>query len=446
MALIFLTTPSSARIWDSLAPLQYLQFPWRLLGPLAACLAIVGGMNGLWLERLEMRYRAATIALVVALPIVTAFPLLFVPEWRHRELDATIAAYHAEELAGRQLGTTFTDEFRPRAAHTTPAPTADLLADYADGYPIDKLNRSLLPAGVEAELSHNSPQELVWGIQAGEAFTAEIYQFYWLGWRAEADGRALVISPSANHGLITVALPAGEYSLRVYLGSTPARDIASAISATAVLALILALWFLRKRENTNRPYWTVPALTRTSLIGILLGGGIALLTFTVTFREGIAWLNSPPGEALPAQIQRKFTLDDSLQLLGYDLSSERVRPGETLTVSAYWYALAEIEIDFSSFLHFSSGGPPHAQIDKLHPGGRAVSEWWRPDGYIFDQYELTLPRDLPAGEYQLILGLYTCALMPADDCGNGYRPTVRDEDGNLVGDSITLATIRVDAP
>ena len=85
-----------------------------------------------------------------------------------------------------------------------------------------------------------------------------------------------------------------------------------------------------------------------------------------------------------------------------------------------------------------------AQADKLHPGDRAISEWWGPEGYILDDYELQLPSDLPAGEYQLIIGLYTCELMPADDCGNGYRPKVTDESGEVIGDSITLTTIRVD--
>ncbi len=445
LALIFLMTPASASAWAGLRPLRFLQFPWRLLGPAAACLAIVASMNGFWLARLGARHQLSLIALVIALPIATAFPLFYVPEWRHRQLDTSLGAYHAEEVAGRQLGTTFTDEFRPRDAHTTPAPTLDLLVDYADGYPIDKLNRASLPAGVQAEFVANSPQALSWRIRASESFEAEIYSFYWLGWRAEADGRALNVEPSANHGLITVAAPAGDYSLRVFLGSTPARDVAAAVSMAAALVLLFIVWRLRKRAETTRPYWTAPRLTRTQVLGVLTGGGLALLVFAFTFREGVAWLHSPPGEALPAQVQRRFTLDDRFQLLGYDISAERLRPGDTLTVNAYWRALKEGDIDFSSFLHLSSGGPPHAQVDKLHPGGRAVSEWWHPGGYVFDAYALEIPKRLPAGDYDLIIGLYTCALMPADDCGNGYRPGVSDESGEPVGDSIKLATIQVDA-
>jgi len=344
LALIFLATPASEGIWDEFRPLQFLQFPWRLLGPLAVCLAIVGSMNGMWLERLERRYQIGMIALAIALPIVSAVPLLYVPEWRHAQLDTSIGAYHEEELAGRQLGATFTDEFRPRAAH-----------------------------------------------------------------------------------------------------SRPARDFASLVSAVSIIVLFLALWFLRNRQLTARPYWSAPPLSRTSLIGILLGGGIALLTFAVTFREGIAWMNSPPGEALPAQFRTGFTLDDSLQLLGYDLSGERLRAGDTLFVNAYWYALKETDINFSSFLQLSSGGSQVARIDKPHPGERAVSEWWSPAGYIIDSFDLWLPRDLPAGEYELIIGLYACEIRPADECANLYRPEVRDGNGDLVGDRIALASIRVDA-
>lgn len=342
LALIFSTTPASLGIWEYLRLLRTLQFPWRLLGPLAACLAIVGSMNGIWLERIGSRYRIGTVALAVALPIVTIFPLLFVPEWRLADLDTSIGAYHAEKLAGQLSGATFTDEFLLRDVRTTPA-----------------------------------------------------------------------------------------------------RNVASAVAAISVFGVILALWFLRKRQETTRPYWTVPSLYRTSLIGIALGGGIALLTFSVTFQEGIAWLNSPPGEALPAQIQRKYTLDENLQLLGYDISDERLRSGETLEVNLYWYAFAETDTDFSSFLHLTSSGQPLEQIDKLHPRGRPVSGWWRHEGYIFDQYSLALPEDLPSGEYELIAGLYICVRTPADDCGDGYRPTVRDETGKLVGDSIKLGAIRV---
>ena len=437
--------PAAEGLWSGLRPLQFLQFPWRLLGPTAACLAIVASQNGLWLSRLQARYQSSAIALIVALPIVTVIPLLYVPEWRHQTIDTSIAAYHSEEQTLRRWGTAATDEFRPRDVHLLPSPTEHLLADYADGYPIDKLNRAILPQGAVAELLNNSPQSLSWRVKTDQAFTAEIYNFYWLGWRAELDGRPLEITPSPHHGLITVPLPAGEYTLHVYLGSTPARDIALVLSAIAITLACLVAWLLRRPRHTPRPYWTATPLSRTAVFSILLGGAIAALCLLITFREGVAWLRSPPGEALPAQVSRRYSLDGSLQFLGYDLNGEVFAPGDRLVFNAYWYALEKNSIDFSSFLHLSSGGPPMVQADKLHPGDRPVSEWG-PEGYIFDDYKFELPRDLPAGEYQLIIGLYSCQLMPADDCGKGYRPTVRNESGEVIGDSIVVTTILVVSP
>ncbi len=445
LAMLILVLPGALPFWDSFRPIQFLQFPWRLLGPIAACLAIIGGANGLWLARLDSRPQISLAASLVALPILLAIPLFYVPEWRHETLDTSIAAYHAEETAKRQLGTTFTGEYRPRHVHSVPDPTAHLLLDYADGYPIDKLNHSILPAGSAAELIRNSPQAHEWRINTSQDFVAEIYNFYWLGWRAEIDGRPVEITPSPHHGLITFPVPSGEHKVRLYLGSTPARDLAAWASLLSILLSVGAATLLRRRWAMPRPYWNIAPLSRPSTVGALLGGGIALLCVLVFFQEGLAWHNSPPGEALPAQFRTRFTLDDSLQVLGYDLSADVLRPGDHLRLRVYWYALEEIDVNFSSFLHLSTGGPPQAQVDKLHPAGRAISEWWGPDGYIVDTYDLRLPEQLSAGEYQLIVGLYTCELMPADDCGNGYRPRVTDEAGDDVGDSVPLTSIRVAA-
>ena len=86
---------------------------------------------------------------------------------------------------------------------------------------------------------------------------------------------------------------------------------------------------------------------------------------------------------------------------------------------------------------------PSPKIDKLHPGGRAISEWWSPDGYIIDTYDLFLPDHLQAGEYQLYIGLYTCELMPPGECGNGYRPTVKNAKGEVIGDTVPLGAINL---
>ncbi len=441
--MIWLVTPASAGFWEFLSPLQLLQFPWRLLGPVAACLAILAGLNAIWLEKLSRPLQTGLIAVIIALPIVSVIPLYYVPEWTNTDIDTSISAYHASEQAGLQMGTTFTDEYRPANTFSMPAATQSLIDDYADGYPIDKLNYTVVPDVNTVEFISNSPQMMEWQINAQAGFQVEIYNFYWVGWTATLNGETVDITPSPNHGFITVTIPEGDHTLRVFLGSTPARDLGNLVSLSSILLTVIAMFFIRRLSFYPRPYWTIPALSQSTLIGVVIGGILALVMVLALYREGIAWLNSPAGEAIPATIDESFTLDDTLNVLGYSLNSRTFDAGDRLILTVYWYAEEPSDVDFSSFLHVSTGGPPVAQIDKLHPGGRAISEWWSPDGYIIDTYDLNLPDNLQAGEYQLYVGLYTCALMPPGECGNGYRPTIINAEGENVGDTVPLGTIEV---
>ena len=156
LSLTFLMHPASEALWASVGALQYLQFPWRLLGPLAACLAIAASLSGVWLRRQHI----GLIALAVALPIMTVISLLYVPEWRISSLDTSIAARHEMgQKVPSLLGTTATGEYLPRDAHTVPGETRALLDDLADGHPVDRLNRALLPPGARATLVASAPSQ-----------------------------------------------------------------------------------------------------------------------------------------------------------------------------------------------------------------------------------------------------------------------------------------------
>ena len=81
---ILLTLPLSAPVWDAITPLQYLQFPWRLLGPAAFALAVLVGMNAHWLTQLPRpTWQTGGIAVPVVLILVLAAPLFNVQEWRY---------------------------------------------------------------------------------------------------------------------------------------------------------------------------------------------------------------------------------------------------------------------------------------------------------------------------------------------------------------------------
>lgn len=320
LLLIALMLPAAAGLWSGSPLLQQLGARSRLLAPTAACLAIAASMNGLWLSRVSARYQSSAIAILVAAPIVTVIPLLYLP--RGRTL---------QDAAATLSGT------------------------------------------------------------AGRA-TSEIE--------------------------------------------------ALAAAAACLMAAAIA-WHLRSWQLTPRPYWTTPALSRTSVVGVLLGGAIALLSLLITFREGIAWIYSPPGQALPAQTQRVFAFGDEAQLLGYDLNADALRSGDRLMFRAYWHAHEPPARDYSSFLSLSDGGPPLLLAGKRHPAGLLASETWGIGGYIVDSYDLRLPSDLPAGEYDLIVTLYACDEMPLDVCASASLAAARGETDAAIGGSAVLKSIRV---
>lgn len=193
----------------------------------------------------------------------------------------------------------------------------------------------------------------------------------------------------------------------------------------------------RNRLRSDRITAELPPVHR----GAVIAAGLIQLALVLIFmREGLAWVNSPPGTALVAQNQVVYYLGDQIQLLGYDLNARTFRPGDRLELTLYWYAQEPVDYGYAAFVHVASGGPPLAQADKQNPAGRPTLEW-TPEGYIRDPYHIDL--NVPPGDYQLTAGLYTCDTRPPDACGNGDRPPVTDAAGQPLGDAIPLGTIRV---
>ncbi len=439
--LIFLMLPSAAFVWEAIRQLSTLQFPWRFLGPAAFCLAVLAGMNALWIERLPARIGGVLSAAFMIAPILLAMPTFYVPEWVNTSVDTSVAAYHQAEMSGLQMATTYSNEYLPINTHVMPDPTARLIADYADGYPVNKANFEILPPGVEIEPLEHGPQHDIWRAQSDQPFTLEILTFYFPGWQAEIDGTPIAVRPSDPHGLITLDVPAGEHTIRVFLGATPAVNLGLSVTVGAVVVLAGVVIFVT-RVGMARHAPTTSPLQPDHRIGIVAGGIVQLVLVLVLMREDVMWVDSTPGKALLAQNQITYNLGDQIQLLGYDLNSQTFSPGDRVDLTLYWYARAPIPYGYASFVHISSDGPPLAQQDKFNPAGRPTLAW-STDGNYNDPYVIMLPADMPTGDYQIRVGLYTCDTLPEGECGNGDRPVVTNGNGDSLGDFVPLATITV---
>jgi hypothetical protein len=267
------------------------------------------------------------------------------------------------------------------------------------------------------------------------------------------DGQPVEITPSNPHGFVNFPVSAGEHGVRLFLGSTPARDAGKAATVLAVFGIGATMFYVRCavrrgdlsgrpsvcRRPHEHPNEREPILPR---LGLLAGLALTTALVAVFFREGLAWVHSPPGRALVAQHQVVYNLGEKVQLIGYDLNADRFSPGDRLELVVYWYTREKLSYKYQSFVHVSTGGPPLAQADRENPAGRPTKKW-TPDGYIRDEYVISLPPTIPPGEYRLLVGLYTCDTLPAGQCGNGDRLAVADAQGKALGDAVLLQMVTV---
>lgn len=79
-----------------------------------------------------------------------------------------------------------------------------------------------------------------------------------------------------------------------------------------------------------------------------------------------------------------------------------------LGLTLYWYSQVDWESDYSVFLHLvdSADAPPLAQSNGVPANSSRPTMTWRKDEIITDMRAITLPDNLPAGEYEIYIGFY----------------------------------------
>ena len=100
--------------------------------------------------------------------------------------------------------------------------------------------------------------------------------------------------------------------------------------------------------------------------------------------------------------------EDKVRLLGYDIDTPFVRPGEPFRVTWYWKAEKDIEDGWKLFTHIADAknvsrinADTDRAIRNLYP-----PEEWKAGEYIKDVQELLLPANWESPEARLYLGLW----------------------------------------
>ena len=140
------------------------------------------------------------------------------------------------------------------------------------------------------------------------------------------------------------------------------------------------------------------------------------------------------------QTETQFMFGDSIRLVGYDYSGETVQAGDILSLRFYWQAMTAPADNYSLFIHIVPGDEydVEAQGDGAPASpDRPTLSWDDPgETLISPAFNVTLPLDLPTGDYRVMVGLYNYV--------DGARLPIKDEKGADQGDALELMRLQVD--
>ena len=204
--------------WEQMPLLQNVNLPWRLLGPVAVCLAMPIAALGqlLWTKPRRGLWMAAAMALL----IVPNLSHLHPKQW----VDVDLGFWTPQQLSLRGFETTTMAEVTPRWMAGLPAYTPVAATVLSGDAQIERPGRT--------PFSWSSP------VKSTVPSTIEMQTAWFPGWEVRVDGRPAPAGPGKPSGLITFQVPPGEHVVDVKYGRTMAEKAAAGIS---IAALILAI-------------------------------------------------------------------------------------------------------------------------------------------------------------------------------------------------------------
>ncbi len=141
--------------------------------------------------------------------------------------------------------------------------------------------------------------------------------------------------------------------------------------------------------------------------------------------------------AIP-QIQHPMEarLGEAIRFLGYDLSTNQVKPGDSLHLTLYWQALEQMEASYTVFTHLLDAQDQiWGQRDSLPGGGEAPTSSWVEGEIITDEYEIKVDPEASPADYVIEIGMY--------DSSTGQRLAAFGDDQALEQNRLLLGVLQV---
>ena len=400
---LWLVTPSSRLVWQTVPLLAETFYPWRMLGFTSLAGAVLLALAAdLVLQRNRRPWLVA--GAVSALLLIAAIPWLYPPR-EPVAPDPDLAALLRFEAPPLFIGTTTLGEFLPRWVEEMPDTAALREALLADGEA-----ERLLPAGGVTFRRLGGP---VWNaayeVQADETTTLTYRQFYFPGWQARLDGEPLAVHPGEPHGLVTVTVPPGEHRLELAFGSTTPRRIGTLLTVLGIAGSLLVAtarlpWPDQPEKDAGRA-----ETGRNGRKALILGGLVVAVWLFFTFVETpLRRATLGPDSVLGRPVVEPLDFAGEIRLLSLEAPEEPVATDDPVPVTLSLRALRPIGVPYLVGVDVIDGEGLVWSASRERPADWrfvAGEEVWPADGYRLEPFVLRLLDGTPPGEYRFRIGL-----------------------------------------
>ncbi len=227
--MLFLTHNKSVPIWNMIAPMAYIQFPWRFLGLAVFAFSLSIGCLNLLIG--PGRWRVGAVAILVAGLVALNTSFFFEDLW-NRVDDRKLFS-----------GLSYQDQISSSAG------------DYYPNFGIDVPGRPTLAGPVffegsgSGQLIRKTSNQASYqiNIDSDEA-AVRMPIAYFPGWVGSDNSKMGFIFPSGDYGLISTRLKKGSHRLDLSFRNTLVRDIGNSLSIVSAGVFGLMVIIFRKKK------------------------------------------------------------------------------------------------------------------------------------------------------------------------------------------------------
>lgn len=458
---LLFSLPISLPLWENLPLVEFIQFPWRLVGRAALPVALLAGAStyyfGFWigdfgLGRPRTTHHAPRTMHLLRIVYCVLPVLLFVetvpnlyPNMCTEALFPNIGSVHEYEHVTGLVGVDPEGSYFPRTVQRRPA-GSPLEADYEADRTPQRFDSTQLPAGAElinVKYGHNTA---IIELDTPMPFTAQYQTYAFPGWVVRINGERVPVIPSVPLGLMTFDVPAGHHTITVDWELTPLRAI---FGATSVLSLVGIVVVVRRgdggrktedgrvaagRWSLNTEHWSLNTGRWLLVIGVMVVAAKWLVVDRV--ESSLRRVTLPP-VAHPAGLTA-----GELRFQGFNLSRDVVPAGETFDIDLAWVTVgnpagayqSNIWLEDENGLLWSDKETHRPRIYETAP----PTFDWQPGQWAWDSREVQVLSGTPPGRYNIVLTTFTL-----DD----LQPlTLIDSAGARVGPTAIIGHIDVIVP